>query len=132
MSGPPWAEFAKQMGSMAMRPRPPGQSISYLFIGPCPVIVMSFGKNAERATEPRRRSSIGQRLDCSISRVRHGISLSVIRYDSWQKFATNETNSIAQTNKKEGGWFQLREHVSFHTDTLTDRIRSLIREVRIA
>ena len=48
--------------------------------------------------------------------------LAIARYDSWQKFATNETNSIAQTNKKEGGWFQLREHVSFHNDTLTDRV----------
>ena len=28
--------------------------------------------------------------------------LTVIRYDSWQKYATNEANSVAQTNKKEG------------------------------
>ena len=48
--------------------------------------------------------------------------LAVVRYDSWDKFAKNESNSVAQTNKKEGGWFELRNHVATHTDTLTDRI----------
>ncbi len=48
--------------------------------------------------------------------------LGVVRYDSWEKYADGEKNSIAQTNKGEGGWFELRNHVALHHDTLTDRI----------
>ena len=48
--------------------------------------------------------------------------LGIARYDSWEKFAENEKNSIAQTNKDQGGWFELRQHTALHHDTLTDRI----------
>jgi hypothetical protein len=48
--------------------------------------------------------------------------LSIVRYKSWQDFGTSESNSVAQTSKGEGGWFQLREHISFHNDTIADRI----------
>jgi hypothetical protein len=48
--------------------------------------------------------------------------LTIARYNSWQEYGTNESNSVAQTSKGQGGWFQLREHASFHNDTLTDRI----------
>ncbi len=46
----------------------------------------------------------------------------VARYNSYQDYAANEINSKAQTVKGTGGWFQLRDHADFHTDTLTDRI----------
>jgi hypothetical protein len=48
--------------------------------------------------------------------------LTIARYNSWQDFGTNESNSVAETAKGQGGWFALREHVSFHTDTICDRI----------
>ena len=48
--------------------------------------------------------------------------LTVTRYNSWQDFGTNESNSVADTNKGSGGWFQVREHSAFHNDTLTNRI----------
>lgn len=48
--------------------------------------------------------------------------LSVTRYNSWQDFATNESNSVTQTEKNQGGWFELRDHTSYHNDTLTTRI----------
>jgi hypothetical protein len=48
--------------------------------------------------------------------------LGVVRYDSWEKYAEGEKNSIAQSNKGPGGWFELRQHVALHHDTLTDRI----------
>ena len=48
--------------------------------------------------------------------------LTISRYKSWQDFATSESNSVAQSSKGEGGWFQLREHISFHNDTVTYRI----------
>ena len=48
--------------------------------------------------------------------------LTVVRYNSWQDFATNDMNNVTQSNKNEGGWFAFRQYSAFHTDTLTDRI----------
>jgi len=48
--------------------------------------------------------------------------LTVVRYNSWQDFATNDMNNVTQSNKNEGGWFAFREYSAFHTDTLTNRI----------
>ncbi len=48
--------------------------------------------------------------------------LTVVRYNSWQDFATTEKNGMADTLKPDSGWMQLREHSTYHNDTLTDRI----------
>lgn len=48
--------------------------------------------------------------------------LTIARYNSWQDFATNESNSTMQTDKGTGGWFELREYAPFHNDTITTRI----------
>jgi hypothetical protein len=48
--------------------------------------------------------------------------LTVARYNSWQDFAAGEKASVADTFKPGGGWLGLREHSSYHNDTLTDRI----------
>jgi hypothetical protein len=46
--------------------------------------------------------------------------LAVVRYNSWQDFATGQKNT--PIGKNSGPWFSLRDHASFHTDTLADRI----------
>lgn len=48
--------------------------------------------------------------------------LTITRYNSWQDFATNEKASAADTLKPGGGWLQVRNHSSYHNDTITDRI----------
>lgn len=48
--------------------------------------------------------------------------LGIARYNSWSDFATSESNAVAETNKNQGGWARLREHASFHKDTVCDRI----------
>jgi hypothetical protein len=48
--------------------------------------------------------------------------LTITRYNSWQDFATNEKASAADTLKAGGGWLQVRDHSSYHNDTVTDRI----------
>ena len=48
--------------------------------------------------------------------------LAISRYSSWQDFGTGEASSVAQTAKGSGGWYELREHASYHTDTLTSRV----------
>lgn len=46
----------------------------------------------------------------------------VTRYASWADFGASEGNSVAQTSKGAGGWFQIREHSAYHDDTLAFRI----------
>jgi len=48
--------------------------------------------------------------------------LTITRYNSWQDFAANEKASAADTLKPGGGWLQVRDHSSYHNDTVTDRI----------
>ena len=48
--------------------------------------------------------------------------LTVVRYNSWGDFATSEKMSVADTLKPDGGWLGVRNHSSFHNDTITDRI----------
>ena len=48
--------------------------------------------------------------------------LTVVRYNSWQDFATNDMNNATQSNKNEGGWFDFRQYSAYHTDTVTNRI----------
>jgi hypothetical protein len=48
--------------------------------------------------------------------------LAISRYSSWQDFGTSEASSVAQTAKGSGGWYELRDHAGYHTDTLTSRL----------
>jgi hypothetical protein len=48
--------------------------------------------------------------------------MTIVRYKSLQDFAAGELHSLEQFKKSDPPWFRLRDLVSFHTDTLTDRI----------
>jgi hypothetical protein len=48
--------------------------------------------------------------------------LVIVRYNSWQDFAAGEKASVADTLKPDGGWLGIREHSTYHNDTLTDRL----------
>jgi len=120
VSGPSWAEFAKQMG-LDDAAKTAGAVYSVSDYRPVPGHRDDLDK---MLSEPPNRA-----IDTSSGAVllQHveGASwtfLSVVRYDSWEKFAENEKNSIAETKKNQGGWFDLRNHVATHHDTLTDRI----------
>ena len=121
VSGPPWAEFAKQMGIDNDTAKTTGSvyvvSIYRAAPGQFDALEKMLGEPPNSAVDTSSGNVLMQHLEGGPWNF-----LAVARYDSWQKFATNEINSIAQTNKKQGGWFQLREHVSFHNDTLTDRV----------
>jgi len=120
VSGPSWAEFSKQLG-IDNASKTAGSVYSVSIYRAAPGHRDDLGK---MLSEPPNRGTDTSSGAVLLTHLEGGAwnYLSVIRYDSWDKFATNEKNSIAQTNKKEGGWFQLREHISFHNDTLTDRI----------
>lgn len=48
--------------------------------------------------------------------------LTVARYSSWEDFAKGEKSDVAETLKPDGGWVGLRNHSTYHNDTVTDRI----------
>jgi len=48
--------------------------------------------------------------------------LTITRYNSWQDFATSEKASVADTLKPDGGWLGVRNHSTYHNDTISDRI----------
>lgn len=48
--------------------------------------------------------------------------LTVARYNSWEDFAKGEKTDTADTLKPDGGWLAVRNHSSYHNDTVTDRI----------
>jgi hypothetical protein len=121
VSGPPWAEFAKQMGIDGDAAKTAGSVYVVSVYRPAPGHHDDLEKMLSQPPNTAVDTSSGNVLMQHVEGAPWTF-LTIIRYDSWQKFATNESNSVAQTNKKQGGWFQLREHTTFHNDTLTDRI----------
>ncbi|MBA3961922.1 MAG: hypothetical protein H0X40_08480 [Chthoniobacterales bacterium] len=118
-SGPPWAEFAKALGIDGDASKTAGAVY----------LVADY-----RAASGHRDDMVKMLLDVPPGDTSSGNvllqhlegaswnNLAVVRYDSWEKFAENEKNSTTQTNKKSGGWFELRNHMVCHHDTLTDRL----------
>jgi hypothetical protein len=119
-TGPAWAEFAKQMG------------IDYASKSAASAYVVSMYRPApgqREALDKFLNEPPDRTVDTSSGNVvlqhMEGAAwtfVAIARYNSWSDFAKNETNSVAQMNKKEGGWFKLRSFISFHTDTLCDRV----------
>ncbi len=121
VNGPPWTEFAKEMGIDGDSAKTAGSAYVVSVYRAAPGhrdgLEKMLGEPPNRATD----TSSGNVLMAHLEGAAWNF-LTVARYDSWQKFATNESNSVAQTNKNAGGWFELRNHISFHNDTVTDRI----------
>ncbi len=121
VSGPSWADFAKAMGIDGDAAKTAGAVYSVSDYRAAPGHRDQLDKILSAPPNVGTDTSSGQVLLQHLEGASWNF-LSIVRYDTWAKFATNETNSIAQTNKNQGGWFELREHVACHHDTLTDRI----------
>ncbi|HSV62714.1 MAG TPA: hypothetical protein VLH83_05165 [Chthoniobacterales bacterium] len=117
VSGPAWADFAKAMGINEGA----GKSAIYIV-------------SVYRATPGHR-----EQLDTAISTVAPGdpaagtvvmqhlegaawTFFGIARYATWEDFVKSETSSLADQAKNTGGWAAFREHCSYHTDTLADRL----------
>ena len=60
---------------------------------------------------------------CSIWKARLDIHGSRARYATWEDFVKSETErGCGLWAKGAGDWAKLRDHSSYHTDTLADRI----------
>lgn len=120
VSGPSWAAFTKAMGIDESGDK--SNSSAYVISVYRP-IAGHRDQLEKMLSEPPGAgdTSVGNVL---LQHLEGGpwTFLTIARYKSWQDFGTNESNAVASTNKNEGGWFQLREHTSFHNDTICDRI----------
>ena len=118
-SGPSWAEFAKAMGidGDAKKSAEAVYSVSDYRAAP------GHREEMEKmlTNTPAGDTSAGNVLLQHVEGASWNF-LGVVRYDSWEKFAENEKNSVTVSSKNEGGWFELRNHVACHHDTLTDRL----------
>lgn len=121
VSGPSWAEFSKAMGIDESDKSKTKDSVYVIS-----VYRPAAGHRDQLEKMLSAEPSPGDTTAGSVL-MRHlegapWTFLTIARYNSWQDFGKNESNSVATTSKNEGGWFQLREHASYHTDTLADRL----------
>lgn len=120
VSGPSWAEFARSMGLEGQAGAKTAGS----------VYVLSLYRAAPGHRDQLEKMLSESRLAASgagqvlMQHLEGGPwqYLSVIRYNSWQDFATSESDSVARTMKGTGDWFELRNHATFHTDTVAERL----------
>ena len=122
VNGPSWAEFTKAMGLDNEGKSKGGDSVYVVSVyRPIPGHEDALEKFLSEPPSASNDLAVGtvlmQHLEGGAWRY-----FAITRYKSWQDYATSEVTSVAQTNKGSGGWFTLREHVSFHNDTLTSRI----------
>lgn len=118
VNGPAWPEFAKAMG-LDDAAKSAGSVYVVSVYRPAP----GHREQLEKALmqPPPGGSTSGNVL---LQHLEGGpwTFLSIARHSSWQDFATNEEKSMRDTLKAGGGWIELRNHSSYHNDTLTDRI----------
>jgi hypothetical protein len=119
VSGPAWPEFARAMG-IDQDPSKTADSVYVVSVyRPAP----GHGDQLEKALlNPAPGTANGGLVLMQHLEGGPWQYFAVTRYNSWQDFGTGEANSVAQTRKGSGGWYDLREHIAFHTDTATDRI----------
>jgi hypothetical protein len=119
VAGPPWSEFAREMGIDGDSAKTAGSAY----------VVSDYRAVPGQRDELEKMLTEGNPNDPSSGNVLfahlEGASwnfLGIVRYDSWEKFAEGEKSSAAQTSKGQGGWYELRKHCAVHHDTLTDRL----------
>jgi hypothetical protein len=119
-TGPSWTEFAKQLG-LDEASKSAASAYEVSMYRPVPGQREALDKFLNEPPDKAVDTSSGQ----VVLQHMEGAAwtfVAIARYTTWNDYAKNESNSVAQMNKKEGGWFKLRNLVSFHTDTVCDRI----------
>jgi hypothetical protein len=122
VNGPSWEEFTRAMGIDSDSAGKTSASVYVVSVyRPAPGHRDGLEK---MLSEPPSRPADTSAGNVLMQHLEGGpwTFLTIARYNSWDDYATNQKNSVAQTNKKEGGWSRLRDHTDFHNDTLTDRI----------
>jgi hypothetical protein len=117
VSGPAWADFAKAMGINEGAGKSAVYIVSVYRASPGHRDQLDAVLSTPTPGDPTAGSVVMQHLDGAAWTF-----LGVARYATWDDFVKSETSSAADQAKATGAWNTLREHSSYHTDTLTDRI----------
>jgi hypothetical protein len=119
VNGPAWPEFAKAMGL-----DDPAKSAGSAYV--VSVFRAAPGHRDELEKSLAQPPGTGETVAGNVL-MQHLEGgpwhfLTLTRYNSWQDFASNQKTSVAGTLKPDGGWLGVRNHSTYHNDTLTDRI----------
>ena len=119
VSGPPWAEFAKNMG-LADAAATAGSVYSVAVWRAMP------GHRAE-LEKALQQVDAGSKVQTGRVMLQHLEGgpwqfLQVERYNSWQDFATAMAASASGSGRGPDAWSQVRQHSSYHHDTVADRL----------
>jgi hypothetical protein len=120
-SGPSWTDFTKQLGlDDAAKSRASAFVVSIYrpVSGQREALDKFLNEPPDRTTD----SYVG-RVTLQHMEGAAWTFLTVQRWNSWADYGKDNIASIAQMGRtQQGGWFKLRDLVSFHTDTLCDRL----------
>jgi len=118
VNGPSWPEFVKALGL--------GESAGKTAGAVCLVSIYRYAPGhreqleKELSTPPAPGdTAAGQVLMQHVDGAAWSF-LGIVRYNSWEDYAKGQKATMPSGSS--GPWFSLRDHASFHTDTLTDRI----------
>jgi hypothetical protein len=120
VSGPSWAEFSKALGideGSAGKTGGAVYSVSVYRAAPGHREQLEKSLNQLAAADTSSGTVLMQHVEGGPWQF-----LAVVRYNSWQDFANGEKTSVPDSFKAGGGWLGLREHSTYHNDTLADRI----------
>ncbi len=120
-AGPAWADFAKQLGIDDASKSAAAAYVVSIYrpaSGQRDALDKFLNEPPDRATDSSAGHVVLQHLEGAAWTF-----VSIQRWNSWTDYGKDNVNGIAQMGRnQQGGWFKLRSLISFHTDTLCDRI----------
>jgi hypothetical protein len=120
-AGPSWTDFSKQMGLDDASKTTASAFVVSMYrpvSGQREALDKFLNQAPDRATDSTTGRVLLQHLEGAAWTF-----VGVQRWNSWADYAKDNVASIAQMGRgQQGGWFKLRELISFHTDTLCNRI----------
>jgi hypothetical protein len=117
VSGPAWADFAKAMGINEGAGKSAVYIVSVYRTIPGHREQLDALLSTQSPGDPAAGNVVMQHLEGAAWTF-----LAVARYATWEDFVKSETNAAADQARGAGDWAKLRDHSSYHTDTLADRI----------
>ena len=117
VNGPAWADFAKAMGINEGAGKSAVYIVSVYRAVPGHREQLDAILSTPSPGDPAAGNVVLQHLEGAAWTF-----MAVARYATWEDFVKSETNAAADQAKGAGDWAKLRDHSSYHTDTLADRI----------
>ncbi len=118
VNGPAWAEFAKAMGINEGAGKSAVYIVSVYRNAPGHRDQLDTLLTTSMPGDPAAGNVVLQHLDGAAWTF-----LAVARFATWEDFVKSETDGANDKSATSTQWAQLREHTSYHTDTLADRIQ---------